>query len=165
MHALYTNASPGKRADHHAISKGQTTGSINSAVQFDKFAFRPEAGPRRSSARPCQLLPRPRTLGITAPTKVKPNLAKQVDLVELHREAYDLAGTALSIPYPASVSKGMLPKPVILKLKQMEKLSKQLRLSNLAVNPYWFLTHGFSLRTEKPWRAPAPRPSRAIRLG
>ncbi len=54
--------------------------------------------------------------------------AKRIDLVQAQREADDLARTAQTIPYDvASVRKGMLPKDVIEKLKQIEKLSKRLR--------------------------------------
>jgi hypothetical protein len=57
-----------------------------------------------------------------------PNLQRRLDLAELQREADDLAKTAKTIPSDvASVRKGMMPKDVILKLKQIEKLSKQLR--------------------------------------
>ena len=53
---------------------------------------------------------------------------RRVDLTQLQREADDLARTAETIPADvASVRKGMLPKDVILKLKQIEKLSKRLR--------------------------------------
>jgi len=46
----------------------------------------------------------------------------------LQKEADDLARTAQTIPADvASVRKGMLPKDVIEKLKQIEKLSKHLR--------------------------------------
>jgi hypothetical protein len=48
--------------------------------------------------------------------------------VQLQKEADDLARTAQTIPSDvASVRKGMLPKDVIEKLKQIEKLSKRLR--------------------------------------
>ena len=53
---------------------------------------------------------------------------RQLDLNQLQREADDLARTAQTIPSDvASVRKGMLPKDVIEKLKQIEKLSKRLR--------------------------------------
>jgi len=46
----------------------------------------------------------------------------------LQHDADDLARTAQSIPTDvASVRQGMLPKDVIQKLKQIEKLSKRLR--------------------------------------
>ncbi len=54
--------------------------------------------------------------------------SRHVDLEQLQREADDLARTAQTIPSDvASVRKGMLPKDVIEKLKQIEKLSKRLR--------------------------------------
>jgi len=53
---------------------------------------------------------------------------RNIDLVQVQREADDLARTAQTIPSDvASVRKGMLPKDVIEKLKQIEKLSKHLR--------------------------------------
>ena len=55
-------------------------------------------------------------------------VSRRIDLVQLQREADDLARTAQTIPSDvASVRKGMLPKDVIEKLKQIEKLSKRLR--------------------------------------
>jgi hypothetical protein len=57
-----------------------------------------------------------------------PAVRKNVNLAEAQREADDLARTAQTIPSDvASVRKGMLPKDVIEKLKQIEKLSKHLR--------------------------------------
>ena len=54
--------------------------------------------------------------------------SKRLDLAQLQRDADDLARTAQTIPTDvASVRKGMLPKDVIDKLKQIEKLSKRLR--------------------------------------
>jgi hypothetical protein len=48
--------------------------------------------------------------------------------MQLQRDADDLARKAQSIPSDvASVRKGMLPKDIIEKLKQIEKLSKRLR--------------------------------------
>jgi hypothetical protein len=53
---------------------------------------------------------------------------RHVDLVQLQKDADDLARTAQTIPSDvASVRKGMLPKDIIQKLKQIEKLSKHLR--------------------------------------
>jgi hypothetical protein len=58
----------------------------------------------------------------------EPTLTKHVDLAQVQREADDLARTAQTIPGDvASVRKGMLPKDVIEKLKQIEKMSKHLR--------------------------------------
>ncbi len=62
----------------------------------------------------------------TAQTPTTPS--RRLDLVQLQRDADDLARTAQTIPTDvASVRKGMLPKDVIDKLKQIEKLSKRLR--------------------------------------
>ena len=53
---------------------------------------------------------------------------RRIDLEKLQKEADDLARTAQTIPADvASVRQGMLPKDVIEKLKQIEKLSKRLR--------------------------------------
>jgi hypothetical protein len=53
---------------------------------------------------------------------------KHIDLAQAQREADELARTAQTIPSDvASVRKGILPKDVIEKLKQIEKLSKRLR--------------------------------------
>ena len=64
-------------------------------------------------------------------TKTGQNVAatqKRIDLKQVQREADVLARTAQTIPSDvANVSKGMLPKDVIEKLKQIEKLSKHLR--------------------------------------
>ncbi len=54
--------------------------------------------------------------------------SRHIDLEQLQREADDLARKAQSIPSDvASVRKGMLPKDVIEKLKQIERLSRRLR--------------------------------------
>jgi hypothetical protein len=54
--------------------------------------------------------------------------ASRIDLIEVQRDAAELARTAQSIPTDVeSIRKGMLPKDVLLKLKQIEKLSKRLR--------------------------------------
>ena len=55
-------------------------------------------------------------------------LPRQIDFVEVQKNADDLARLAQTIPPDvASMRKGMLPKDVIEKLKQIEKLSKRLR--------------------------------------
>lgn len=60
--------------------------------------------------------------------KAPPTDSRRIDLTQLQREADILARTAQTIPSDvASVRKGMLPKDVIEKLKQIEKLSKHLR--------------------------------------
>jgi hypothetical protein len=57
-----------------------------------------------------------------------PTLPRHIDLVQLQKEADDLARTAQTIPSDlANVRRGILPKDVLLKLKQIEKLSKHLR--------------------------------------
>ena len=64
--------------------------------------------------------------GKTAPEE--PKLQHRIDLVQLQREADDLARTAQTIPSDvADVRRGTLPKDIIQKLKQIEKLSKRLR--------------------------------------
>ena len=63
-----------------------------------------------------------------AADQTQPSISRRVDLLQLQREADDLARTAQSIPTDlSSVRKGMLPKDVIQKLKQIEKISKHLR--------------------------------------
>jgi hypothetical protein len=65
----------------------------------------------------------PKTTGKASATS-----AKHIDLAHLQKEADNLARTAQTIPSDvASVRRGMLPKDVIEKLKQIEKLSKHLR--------------------------------------
>jgi hypothetical protein len=52
----------------------------------------------------------------------------RIDLIEVQRDAAELARTAQTIPTDVeSIRKGMLPKDVLLKLKQIERLSKRLR--------------------------------------
>jgi hypothetical protein len=54
--------------------------------------------------------------------------SRRIDLVQVQKDADNLARTAQTIPTDvASVRQGMLPKDVIEKLKQIEKLSKHLR--------------------------------------
>jgi hypothetical protein len=70
----------------------------------------------------------PETLDSSTTEKVPTASSRRVDLAQLQREADDLARTAQTIPSDvASVRKGMLPKDVIEKLKQIEKLSRRLR--------------------------------------
>jgi len=58
----------------------------------------------------------------------EPKLVHRIDLVQLQREADDLARAAQTIPADvANVRRGTMPKDVIQKLKQIEKLSKHLR--------------------------------------
>src|SRR4029077_14291597 len=58
-----------------------------------------------------------------------PQISKRsVDTTQIQKQADELARMAQTIPADvASVRKGMLPKDVIEKLKQIEKLSKRLR--------------------------------------
>ena len=68
------------------------------------------------------------TDNVSNPTPEQITLAKRIDLLQLQKEADDLARTAQTIPSDlASVRKGMLPKDIVQKLKQIEKLSKHLR--------------------------------------
>jgi len=56
------------------------------------------------------------------------NQPTPLDLAKLQQDADQLAGLAQSIPADmGKVSQGMLPKDLIDKLKQVEKLSKHLR--------------------------------------
>jgi len=51
-----------------------------------------------------------------------------IDMLQAQREATELANTAQTIPVDVeSLKKGILPKDVLQKLKQIEKLSKHLR--------------------------------------
>ena len=62
------------------------------------------------------------------PSADSPTLPRRVDLVQLQRDADDLARTAQTIPVDvANVRRGVLPKDTLQKLKQIEKLSKHLR--------------------------------------
>ena len=70
----------------------------------------------------------PEPLDPTTSNRTPAGPTRRVDLAQLQREADDLARTAQTIPSDvANVRKGMLPKDVIEKLKQIEKLSKRLR--------------------------------------
>ncbi len=52
----------------------------------------------------------------------------RIDLVKLRQNADDLARMTQTIPLDvASIQKGLLPKDIIAKLKEIERLSKQLR--------------------------------------
>jgi hypothetical protein len=56
------------------------------------------------------------------------SLSRRVDLAQLQREADDLARTAQTIPSDlADIRRGIMPKEMLQKLKQIEKLSKHLR--------------------------------------
>lgn len=70
----------------------------------------------------------PQPMNTDQAPQVPVNAQRQIDLVQLQREADELAQTAGTIPADvASVRRGMLPKDMIQKLKQIEKLSKRLR--------------------------------------
>jgi hypothetical protein len=72
--------------------------------------------------------PPPEALNKGTPDQPPVTSQRRVDLLQLQREANDLARTAQTIPSDMeSVRKGILPKDVIQKLKQIEKLSKHLR--------------------------------------
>lgn len=64
----------------------------------------------------------------TPPPSQPKKVTRQVDFVELQKEADDLARTAQTIPDDmTALRKGTLPKDLVQKLKQIEKLSKRLR--------------------------------------
>lgn len=65
---------------------------------------------------------------VVTPDPALTSAGNRIDLIEVQRDAAELARTAQSIPTDVeSIKKGMLPKDVLLKLKQIEKLSKRLR--------------------------------------
>lgn len=69
----------------------------------------------------------PEPLDSTTAEKAPAAPGRHIDLAQLQREADDLARTAQIIPPDvASARKDMLPKDVIEKLRQIEKLSKRL---------------------------------------
>jgi len=58
----------------------------------------------------------------------RPTPSRRIDFTQVQHEADELAQTAQTIPTDiGSVRQGMLPKDVVAKLKQIEKLSKHLR--------------------------------------
>jgi hypothetical protein len=62
----------------------------------------------------------------TTPDESK--LQRRIDPVKLQRDADDLARTAQTIPSDvANIRRGTLPKDIIQRLKEIEKLSKRLR--------------------------------------
>ena len=72
--------------------------------------------------------PPPEAMNGGLPDQPSVSPRKRIDLLQLQRDANELSKTAQTIPLDVeSVRKGMLPKDVIQKLKQIEKLSKQLR--------------------------------------
>lgn len=85
--------------------------------------------PAQTNRRPKYPAP-PQSLNGGVPDQADPSAPsrKHVDILQLQREASELSKMAQTIPLDVeSVRKGMLPKDVIQKLKQIEKLSKQLR--------------------------------------
>jgi hypothetical protein len=72
--------------------------------------------------------PSQQTPMVVAPEPAVTPAGSRIDLIEVQRDAAELARTAQSIPTDVeSIKKGMLPKDVLLKLKQIEKLSRRLR--------------------------------------
>jgi hypothetical protein len=70
----------------------------------------------------------PEPMDPQTPNKTQSKASRRVDYEQLQRDADELARTAQTIPSDVTdVRKGMLPKDVIEKLKQIEKLSKRLR--------------------------------------
>jgi hypothetical protein len=70
----------------------------------------------------------PPPLNSTTGEKEPATFGRRVDLAKLQREADELSRMSQTIPSDvASVRKGMLPRDVIEKLKQIEKLSKRPR--------------------------------------
>ena len=70
----------------------------------------------------------PEPLDPQHPVQEAPSISRHVDLTQLQKEADELARTAETIPSDiTSIRKGMLPKDMIQKLKQIEKMSKHLR--------------------------------------
>jgi hypothetical protein len=89
-------------------------------------AFSNNAVPQRSTKYPTPPSSMDSDNANSSPEPV--TLPRRIDPAQIQKEADDLARTAQSIPSDvADVRKGMLPKDVIQKLKQIEKLSKQLR--------------------------------------
>jgi hypothetical protein len=71
----------------------------------------------------------PQPLDTPTPGQAPSTPSRRIDLAQLQQQADDLARTAQTIPSDvANVRKGILPKDVIAKLKQIEKLSKRMRI-------------------------------------
>jgi len=72
--------------------------------------------------------PSQQTPPVVTPERAQPPANSRIDMVGVQRDALELARTAQSIPSDVeSIKKGMLPKDVLQKLKQIEKLSRRLR--------------------------------------
>jgi hypothetical protein len=70
----------------------------------------------------------PEPLDSSTTAKEPANSSRRIDVAQLQKEADELARTAQTIPSDmASIRKGILPKDVVEKLKQIEKLSRRLR--------------------------------------
>ncbi len=90
------------------------------------LTFSPTASPqgRPASVGQQELRKYESTHGLEAPQPLR----RQVDSIQLQREADELSSLAQSLPTDIkSVTKGTLPKDVLEKLKRIEKLSKHLR--------------------------------------
>jgi hypothetical protein len=86
--------------------------SLNSVAQGRKFPTPPQ--------------PAERSIPTHTTTETKQH--KQIDFVELQRESRELSDLAHTIPLDMeNISRGLLPKDVVDKLKRIEKLSKHLR--------------------------------------
>jgi hypothetical protein len=72
--------------------------------------------------------PPPLNTDTSHPEPAPQTIHRRIDPVKLQRDADDLARLAQTIPTDAaSIRQGKLPKDVIQKLKEIEKLSKRLR--------------------------------------
>ena len=72
--------------------------------------------------------PQPLDQSNTQRPPTETTITRHVDMAHVQEEADELARTAQTIPADiGSVRQGLLPKDVIQKLKQIEKLSKHLR--------------------------------------
>lgn len=96
---------------------------------FAALTFYPQPAKAQGMARG---MPKPppsqQTPVVATPEPGKTSVSARINLVELQREANELARTAQTIQTDVgNIRKGMLPKDVLLKLKQIEKLSKHLR--------------------------------------
>jgi hypothetical protein len=83
-----------------------------------------------SSAQPqSRRIPPGSLAGLQANSIAEPvTFQRHIDIVRLQKEADDLARTAQGIPTDlVNVRQGTLPKDILEKLKQIEKLSKHLR--------------------------------------
>jgi hypothetical protein len=89
-----------------------TVGSLACAAQGRKFPTPPEPADRTFNRQKAQdSAPRPR-----------------IDFVEMQRESRELSDLAHTVPTDMeNVTRGLMPKDLIEKLKRIEKLSKHLR--------------------------------------